>query len=137
MHNCFSSLSPTKSTSKRPSPQDSRQLINIIILDLVIIPATLKTLSTHTLDFDVPAELVLQTAGLNALEVVEKLEAYGTGLVGGQVGESFVFGFHRNGFDGDESCGCAGGKDFVEGGEFGVIDLEASVSMDKCLRGGG
>lgn len=87
--------------------------------------------SSVLLDTVTPAELVLDLAALDALQLLEELDAHGTGLVAAVLElELVVLGAHGDALDGDESGGGAGGHDLVESLDFVVFDLEGKMSAD-------
>lgn len=87
--------------------------------------------SSVLLDVVAPAELVLDLAALDALELLEELDADGTRLVAAVLElELVVLGAHGDALDGNEGGGGAGGHDLVECLDFVVFDLEGKKSAD-------
>lgn len=84
--------------------------------------------SSVLLDLVAPAELVLDLTTLDALELLQELDAGGTGLVAAVLELELVAArAHGDALDGHEGGGGAGGHDLVEGGDFLVFDLGGMV----------
>lgn len=76
------------------------------------------------LDSVAPAELIRDLAALDALELLQKLDAGGTRLIAATLElELVVARAHGDALDRDKSGGGAGGHDLVEGGDLLVLDL--------------
>lgn len=113
-----------------PQPSHLRQLTQNLLPSPI--PIRRHTISLILLRLKLPhqlhpSEFILDLALLNSLQLTQKLDNRGAGLVSSAiVFESVIFGAHGDAFDRHQSCGGAGGGDFGEGGEFVVFDLEES-----------
>jgi len=82
------------------------------------------------LDLVAPAELVLDLTTLDALKLLQELDASGTRLIAAVLELELVAArAHGDALDGNESCGGACGHDLVEGGDFFVFDLLGDISV--------
>jgi hypothetical protein len=112
----------------------SRKLTNSLRIPRVGTALGLVVLASSVLlDLVAPSELVLDLTALDTLELLQELDASGTGLIAAVLELELVAArAHGDALDGDEGGGGAGGHDLVEGRDFLVFDLK---NMMVSLKG--